>query len=142
MNKKEALALKIFVGIVLVVALLFGAFYYESYRSTANEVADMINKGNAYMEAECYSEAIDCYERALEHEEGNEQIKSAIVKAYMSMAEEYGDGDEALLCYQNALMVNPNNKTAYWSIASEVLAPSRTSTTLSITRRCPCWVPR
>lgn len=118
MNKKEALALKIFVGIVLVAALLFGAFYFESYRSVANEVADLINKGNAYMEAECYSEAIDCYERALEHEEGNEQIKSAIVKAYMSMAEVYGDGDEALLCYQNALQMNPDNKTAYWSIAN------------------------
>ena len=34
------------------------------------------------------------------------------------MAEVYGDGDEALLCYQNALSVNPNNKTAYWSIAN------------------------
>ncbi len=118
MNKKEALVLKIFVGIVLVAALLFGAYYYESYRSVANEVADMINKGNAYMDAECYPEAIECYERALEHEEGNEQIKSAIVKAYMSMAENYGDTDEALLCYQNAISVNPDNKTAYWSIAN------------------------
>ncbi len=118
MGKKEALALKIFVGAVLVIALLFGAFYFESYRYEANEVADLINKGNRYMEAECYSEAIECYERALEHEENNEQIKSAIVKAYMSMAEGYGEGDEALLCYQNALAVNPNNKTAYWSIAN------------------------
>ncbi len=118
MSKKEALALKIFVGAVLVVALLFGVFYYESYRSVANEVADLINKGNAYMDAECYSEAIECYERALEHEEGNEQIQSAIVKAYMSMADSYGDGDEALLCYQNAIGINPNNKTAYWSIAN------------------------
>lgn len=118
MSKKEALALKIFVGIVLVGALLFGTFYYESYKSEANEVADLINKGNAYMEAECYSEAVECYERALEHEEGNEQIKSAIVKAYMSMAEVYGESDDALLCYQNALAVNPDNKTAYWSIAN------------------------
>ena len=118
MNKKEALALKIFVGVVLVAALLFGAFYYESYRSVANEVADLLNKGNAYMDAECYSEAIDCYERALEHEEGNEQIKSAIVKAYMMMGETYGQDDEALLCYQNAIAYMPDNKTAYWSIAN------------------------
>ena len=118
MSKKEALALKIFVGAVLVGAILFGAFYYASYKSVANEVADLINKGNKYMEAECYQEAIDCYERALEHEEGNEQIKSAIVKAYMSMAEVYGQDDEALLCYQNAILINPDNKTAYWSIAN------------------------
>ncbi|MBO4267086.1 MAG: tetratricopeptide repeat protein [Lachnospiraceae bacterium] len=118
MTKKEALALKIFVGAVLVATLLFGAFYFESYRSVANEVADQINKGNAYMEAECYAEAIECYERALEHEEGNEKIKSAIVLAYMSMASDYGNSDEALLCYQNAIGFNPNNKTAYWSIAN------------------------
>lgn len=118
MSKKEALALKIFVGAVLVATILFGAYYFESYRSTANEVADLINKGNAYMDAQCYSEAIECYERALEHEQDNEKIKSAIVQAYMSMAAGYGDGDDALLCYQNALNVDPNNKTAYWSIAN------------------------
>jgi len=118
MTKKEALALKIFVGAVLVATLLFGTYYYASYKSTANEIADLINKGNAYMDAECYAEAIDCYERALEKEQDNDKIRSAIVKAYMSMAEGYGDGDEALLCYQNALGINPNNKTAYWSIAN------------------------
>lgn len=118
MSKKEALALKIFVGAVLVATILFGAFYFESYKSVANEVADQINKGNAYMEAECYSEAIECYERALEHEGDNERIKSAIVTAYMNMAQGYGDSDDALLCYQNALAVNPDNKTAYWSIAN------------------------
>ena len=118
MSKKEALALKIFVGAVLVATLLFGAYYFESYKSVANEVADLINKGNAYMEAECYSEAIECYERALEYEGDNEQIRSAIVKAYMSMAASYGETDDALLCYQNALTINPNNKTAYWSIAN------------------------
>ncbi|MCR5673515.1 MAG: tetratricopeptide repeat protein [Lachnospiraceae bacterium] len=118
MTKKEALALKIFVGAVLVATLLFGAYYYASYKSTANEVADLINKGNAYMESDCYSEAIECYEKALEYEGDDDRIKSAIVKAYMSMAEGYGDTDEALLCYQNALSYNSDNKTAYWSIAN------------------------
>ncbi len=118
MTKKEALALKIFVGAVLVATLLFGAYYYASYKSVANEVADQINKGNAYMEAECYQEAIECYERALEHEPDNDKIKSAIVKAYMSMAAGYGESDDALLCYQNAIGVNPDNKTAYWMIAN------------------------
>ncbi len=118
MTKGEALALKIFVGVVLVATLLFGAYYYASYKSTANEIADLINKGNAYMEAECYAEAIDCYERALEREQDNENIKSAIVAAYMNMAKSYGEGDEALLCYQNAIAINPDNKTAYWSIAN------------------------
>lgn len=118
MSRKEALALKIFVGVVLVATLLFGSFYYASYKSEANEVADLVNKGNAYMDNACYAEAIECYERALEYEQGSEQLQSAIVKAYMSMAEGYGESDEAILCYQNALAVNPNNKTAYWSIAN------------------------
>ncbi len=118
MTKKEALTLKIFVGVVLVATLLFGAYYYASYKSVANEVADQINKGNAYMQADCYQEAIECYEKALEYEQDNDRIRSAIVKAYMSMAETYGESDDALLCYQNALAVNPNNKTAYWSIAN------------------------
>ena len=118
MTHKEALILKIFVGVVLVATLLFGTYYYASYKSTANEVADLINKGNAYMEAECYPEAIECYERALEHEEGDERIHSAIVKAYMSMASQYGDSDDAILCYQKAIEINPDNKTAYWSIAN------------------------
>ncbi|MBQ6129025.1 MAG: tetratricopeptide repeat protein [Lachnospiraceae bacterium] len=118
MTKKEALALKIFVGAVLFAALLFGTFYYASYKSTANEVADLINKGNNYMEAECYQEAIECYERALEHEEGNEKIRSAIIKAYMSLGDAAGESDDALLYYQNALEIDPNNKTAYWSIAN------------------------
>ena len=118
MTKKEALTLKIFVGVVLVATLLFGAYYYASYKSVANEVADQINKGNAYMEADCYQEAIECYEKALEYEQDNDRIRSAIVKAYMSMADSYGESDDALLCYQNALAVNPNNKTAYWSIAN------------------------
>lgn len=118
MTKKEALALKIFVGAVLVATLLFGTFYYASYKSVANEVADQINKGNAYMEAECYQEALECYERALEHEPDNEHIRSAMVSAYMSMANGYGTSDDALLCYQNAIAINPDNKTAYWSIAN------------------------
>ena len=118
MTKKEALALKIFVGAVLVATLLFGAYYYASYKSVANEVADQINKGNAYMEAECYQEALECYERALEHEPDNEHIKSGMVQAYMSMANSYGESDDALLCYQNAIAINPDNKTAYWSIAN------------------------
>ena len=118
MTKKEALALKIFVGAVLFAALLFGTFYYASYKSTANEVADLINKGNNYMDAECYQEAIECYERALEHEEGDERIRSAIIKAYMSLGDAAGESDDALLYYQNALEIDPNNKTAYWSIAN------------------------
>ena len=132
MTKKEALSLKIFVGVVLVATLLFGAFYYASYKSVANEVADLINKGNAYMESECYPEAIECYERALEHEDGNEQIKSAIIKAYMMQAEAFGQSDEAIMYYQQALAINPNNKTAYWSIANIYEARGEEDTMLEV----------
>lgn len=118
MTKKEALYLKIFVGAVLLATLIFGVYYYESYKSVANEVADLINKGNSYMDNACYPEAIECYEKALEREEGNDRIKSAIIKAYMLQAVTYGDSDEAILCYQKAISIDPNNKTAYWSIAN------------------------
>ena len=132
MTKKEALALKIFVGAVLVATLIFGAYYYASYRSTANEVADLINKGNAYMGSDCYPEAIECYERALERENDSEEIRMAIVKAYMMQAEDYGQSDEALLCYQHALEINPDNKTAYWSIANIYEARGDEDTMLEI----------
>lgn len=118
MTKKEALYLKIFIGIVIYATLVFGVYYYSSYKSVANEVADLINKGNEYMANACYPEAIECYERVLERENDNEKVRSAIIKAYMLEGVEYGDSDEAILCYQKAITIDPNNKTAYWSIAN------------------------
>lgn len=117
MNKTVRLIMTIFVTVVMVTGLMLGVYYYNSFKSQDNEVADIVNKGNAYMQGECYDEAIECYEHALEYEEGNEQLLMAIVEAYMQKANKLGESDDAIISYMNAISYNSNNKTAYWSIA-------------------------
>lgn len=109
--KKIAICISAFVLLLLVV------FYWRSFTSDANEFADIVNKGNAFMEAECFKEAIDCYQRALEKEPGNERIVQAIIEAYMKMGEKDGDTDEAIISYLTAIAIRPDNRTAYWAIA-------------------------
>lgn len=118
MNKTTRNVLIIIVMVTLVGALMLGVFYYSSYKSEANAVADIVNKGNAYMDGQLYEEAISCYEQALELEEGNEELTMAIVEAYMRLAESQGDSDEAIISYLNAISYNQNNKTAYWAISN------------------------
>jgi len=117
MTKRTRLILTIIVAVILVTSLLLGVYYYNSYKSISNEVADIVNKGNAYMEAGLYEDAIGYYEHALEYEEGNEELKMAIVEAYMRIAESQGETDEAIVNYLNAISYNENNRTAYWAIA-------------------------
>ena len=135
MNRKLALFLKFFIGVVIVAAGLVGYYYYKSYISEANEIADIVNKGNAYMEAECYQEAIDTYIKAMEYGENREELKSAIVYAYMALGEQSGDSDEAIVCYQNAIKFNPNNKTAYWNIADIYESRGEEDTMLEVLRQ-------
>lgn len=118
MNKTVRGILIGFVATVMIAALLLGTYYWNSYKSNDNVVADIVNKGNAYMEAACYEDAINCYEKALEHEQGNEQLISAIVSAYMLWGDSLDNNQEAAICYLNAIAYNPNNKTAYWDIAN------------------------
>ena len=117
MNKTTALILKITIVIILVVSVLVGYYYYRSYVNSANEIADIVNKGNAYMEAQCYTEAIECYKKAMEYDKNTDELKSAIVQAYMELAASYNDTDDAIICYQSALSFDTNNKKAYWAIA-------------------------
>lgn len=135
MNKTVELVLKIFIGAVLVIALMMGVFYWKSYKSEANEIADIINKGNAFMEAQIYDEAIGCYEQALEKEENNEQLISAIVEAYMKLAAAYGDSDEALMYYQDAISYYPDNRTAYWAVANIFEARGDEDTMMNVLRQ-------
>lgn len=117
MNKTVRLVLIIIVSVILISALMLGVYYYTSYKSKDNEIADIVNKGNAYMESQLYEQAIDCYEQALEREEDNEQLMSAIVEAYMQMAKSASNPDDAVIAYLNAIAYNSNNRTAYWAIA-------------------------
>lgn len=117
MNKNLALFLKILIGAIFVIAILMGVYYYRSYISKPNEIADIVNKGNAYMEAECYNEAIECYKKAMEYDKNTDELKSAIVEAYMNLATTYDNEDDIIVCYETAISYNPNNKNAYWAIA-------------------------
>lgn len=135
MNKAVALVTKIIIGVVLVGAILAGYYYYKSYISKSNEIADVVNKGNAYMEAECYPEAIECYKKALEYEENVDGLNNAIAQAYMKWGENYGDSDEGLTCYQMAITFVPNNSDAYWKIADIYEARGEEDTMMEVLRQ-------
>lgn len=135
MNKKLSLFIKIFLLIVFVAAVLIGYYYYKSYISRPNEIADIVNKGNAYMEASCYNEAIECYKEAMEYGTNTEELKSAIVEAYMSMALSFDNEDDTIVCYETALSYNPDNKKAYWAIADIYEGRGDEDTMLSVLKK-------
>lgn len=118
MNKTVALVLKITIPIIVMIGFLFAVFFWKSFTSDANALADIVNKGNAYMNAQCYYDAIGCYEEALGYEPESAELKSALVKAYMLYAETLGETDDAIRAYQSAIDYEPANKTPYWAIAS------------------------
>ncbi|HOO28614.1 MAG TPA: tetratricopeptide repeat protein, partial [Lachnospiraceae bacterium] len=118
MNQTAALVLKIVTAIVLIAAVMFGVYYGVSYFSDSNKMAEELEIGNQYMEAEEYQAAIDAYDQALEYEPENEEVKSAIAHAYVMLAGTYGETDEAVEAYQKALLYNIENKNAYWGVAN------------------------
>lgn len=118
MNKYVALALKIAISIIVVGGILVGVYYFASFKSDANEIADIVNKGNAFMNSDNYFEAIGCYEEALTLEPESEELKSAIVKAYIMYAESLGETDPAIEAYQKAINYEPSNKMPYWAVAN------------------------
>lgn len=117
MNKTVTIILEIVLAIVIIGGILTGVYYWSSLRSDANEMADIVNEGNAYMKAECYYDAIGCYEKALTKEPDNADLKSALVKAYILYAETLGETDNAILAYQSAINYEPSNKMPYWAVA-------------------------
>ena len=117
MNKTVALVLKIAVAVILVAGILLGVYYWTSYKSEANEVADIVSKGNAYMKAECYHDAIISYEEALAYDPDNERLKEAIVKAYVMYAGTLGETDDAIYAYQSAINYEPSNRVPFWAVA-------------------------
>lgn len=118
MNKTVALTLKIVVGVILCTGILCGVYFWTSFKSEANEVADIVSKGNAYMNAECYHDAIMSYEEALAYEPDNEKLKNALVKAYVLYASTLGETDDAIYAYQSAINYEPSNKLPFWAVAN------------------------
>lgn len=135
MNKKGSTAVKVILGAALVVALLCGVFYYVSYNLKSNAVADIINKGNDYMSIECYDEAVECYEMALEKEEGNERIINAIVAAYYEKGKSCKDSKEAIEAFENAIKYDSDNRSAYWAIAERYESEGDAERMLQVLRK-------
>lgn len=118
MNKKVATVLWIIIGTILVGAIMFGVYYGVSYYSEANKMAEELNIANSYMEQNDYISAIASYNAALEYDPENQDIRNTICNAYVSLGQLYGSSDEAIEAYQNALLYNIENKTAYWEVAN------------------------
>ncbi len=118
MNKSAATALKIIIGLILTGALLFGVYYGVSYYSEANKMAEELSIGNGHMEKGDYLSAIASYNAALEYDPENQEIRDAIANAYVLLGGVYGSSDEAIDAYQNALLYNIANTSAYWGVAN------------------------
>lgn len=118
MKKEVATVLKLFIGIVLAGAIIFGVYYGVSYYSEANKMADELNIANAYMDEGDYISAISAYDAALEYDPENQMIRDTVAHAYVMLGNMYGSSDEAIDAYQNALLYNIKNKNAYWGVAN------------------------
>lgn len=117
MSKSDKLPIKIVICVTLFILVMLVVYYWRSFNSEANEIADIVNRGNALMAAECYKEAIECYELALQKEPENEKTVLAIINAYMLIGKSKGDSDDAVLAYLTAIAIRPNNRSAYWALA-------------------------
>lgn len=118
MNKKVTTIIWTMIGLVLTVAIMFIVYYSVSYYSEANKMAEELNVANSYMDQEDYISAIAAYNAALEYDPENQAIRDTICQAYLSLGKLYGSSDEAIDAYQNALLYDIGNKTAYWEVAN------------------------
>lgn len=118
MNKTAATLLKILIGTILVAAILFGVYYGVNYYSEANKMAEELQIGNDYMAKSDYLSAIGAYNEALAYDQDNTDVKNAIAHAYVLLGGQYGESDEAIDAYQNALLYQIENKNAYWGVAN------------------------
>lgn len=95
---------------------LFFIYYWTSFKAADNAFANVVNEGNDYMDKESYDSAISKYEKALEMEPENTDLRNALAHAYVCYATTMDDEDSAINAYQNALMYNGSNTNAFWGI--------------------------
>ncbi|MCR5734251.1 MAG: hypothetical protein K6G22_06580 [Lachnospiraceae bacterium] len=119
MDNKSTIRIMIATVCLIIAGLaIYGAYYFVTYRSEANKMAVLINEGNEKMDAQDYAGAIENYEMAMEIDPEEEEIKDAISHAYVLMGGTYGTTDDAIGSYENAIIYNPENKSAYWGISN------------------------
>jgi len=116
MNKTVRNILIIVIALIISVIAIFMTYYYVVMNSEDTAFANLINEGNDSMNSNDYLKAIDNYDKALDYEPENKDIKDAIAHAYIMYAGTLGDSPEAIEAYNNALVYNVSNTNAYWGI--------------------------
>lgn len=116
MNKIVRNILIAVIAIIISVIAVYMTYYYVVMNSDDNAFANLINAGNDSMGSNDYLNAIDNYNKALDYEPENKEIKDAIAHAYIMYAGTLGNGPEAIEAYSNALIYNITNTNAYWGI--------------------------
>ena len=116
MNKIVRNILIAVIAIIISVIAVYMTYYYVVMNSDDNAFANLINAGNDSMGSNDYLNAIDNYNKALDYEPENKEIKDAIAHAYIMYAGTLGNGPEAIEAYNNALIYNITNTNAYWGI--------------------------
>ncbi len=108
--------LEIIIGIGIMIAVWTGVYYAVRYNSDANRIGSIISEGNKHMEDGEYTEAIACYDEALEIEPESTELRQAIAHAYIQMATDQGASSQAVASYEQAILYDPGNKSPYWGI--------------------------
>lgn len=117
MNNHAVLkVLEALTGAAIIVAVWFGVYYGSIYYSKDHHIGTIITKGNELMQENAYTDAIACYDEALELEPENDELKEAISHAYILLGSSLGNTDEAVEAFRQAIVYDSGNKTAYWGI--------------------------
>ena len=104
-------------GVVGVLAVLsISSFVYLSENNTAEE---WIKKGDAFYKQGKYSEAIECYNKALELNPGlSKDINPKLAEAWNNKGLTFADLGryyEAIECYNKALKIDPRYAEAWYN---------------------------
>lgn len=116
MNKTVRDILIAVVAIIITAVAVYMTYYYVIMNSDDNAFANLINAGNESMSSNDYLNAVDNYNKALDYEPENKEIRDAIAHAYIMYAGTLGNSPEAIEAYNNALIYNTANTNAYWGI--------------------------
>lgn len=111
LKTKKRIIIPVIIILVVIIAAVGGIAFYMS---PGQQYKRAMNKGDSFMSEKAYSDAIICYENALDIQKSREAEK-ALVKAYIKYAEECAKQekyDEAIDNFLNALDEDEDNDDA------------------------------
>lgn len=116
MNKVIQGIIAAIIAIIIGVCSIYFVYYYTTYNSLDNKIANIINEGNDFMDSGNYQAAIDKYIEAMEYEPESVELKNAISHAYVCKANSTDEIQVQMESYQNALTYDGLNTNAYWGM--------------------------